>query len=344
MARYEHLPIYIEIVMEAFLPRCGLRYYHTSETSVPMYEPSSGDTKPPVFEPMEMSAAERVLKEAKAVLDEFAVVFFLRHGTCLGAVRDGTLIEWDDDLDIGSIIGLHGLTEDSIEPVVAAFRERGFNAIVTEADLHISVELSKLDTPLDWTCYRVVDDSIYQWPMVKIPVELHTDLKPIEFLGEEFNVPNPPEEYLRLKYGPEWMIPKRTGFEQDILDLIPDEPTSNSDKFMRFVRRFLPRHTGSLQVLDFDGQPVVGAEVVVTSTTVLSGLVRSTTGQDRRSGLDFPEAGSYVLKIRHGGHEEVLYSEELEPGINYVYKPDPEVPSGRVNVLKTYHQASTTRS
>ncbi len=325
--------------MEAFL-RCGLRYYETSETSVPMNEPSSGDTKPPVFESMEMSAAERVLKEAQAVLDEFAVVFFLRHGTCLGAVRDGALIEWDDDLDIGSIIGLHGLTEDSIEPVVAAFRERGFNAIVTEADLHISVELSKLDTPLDWTCYRVVDDSIYQWPMVKIPVELHTDLKPIEFLGEEFNVPNPPEEYLRLRYGPEWMIPKRTGFEQDILDLIPDEPTSNSDKFMRFVRRFLPRHTGSLQVLDFDGQPVVGAEIVVAFTTVLSGLVRSTTGQDGRSSLDLPEAGFYVLKIWHGGHEEVLYSEKLEPAINYVYKPDPEVPSGRVNVLATYHQVS----
>jgi len=310
-----------------------------------MHEPSSSDAKPQVLAPMEMSAAETVLKEAKVVLDEFGIVFFLRHGTCLGAVRDGALIGWDDDLDIGSIIGMHGLTVDSIEPVVAAFRECGFNAIVTEADLHISVELSKLDTPLDWTCYRIVDDSIYQWPVVKIPVELHTDLKPIELLGEQFNVPNPPEEYLRLKYGPEWMIPKRTGFEQDILDLMPEEPAPNSSKFMHFVRRFLPRrHTGSLQVLDFDGQPVVGAEVVVASTTVLSGLVRSTTGQDGRSSLDLPEAGSYVLKIRHGGHEEVLFTEKLEPGINYVYKPDPAVPSGRVNVLATYHQASMINS
>ncbi len=127
-----------------------------------MYETGSGDTKPPVVETMEVSVAETVLKEAKVVLDELDVVFFLRHGTCLGAVRDRALIGWDDDLDIGSIVGLHGLTEDLIEPVVAAFRERGFNAIVQEADLHISVELNKLDTPLDWTCYRVVDDSIYQ--------------------------------------------------------------------------------------------------------------------------------------------------------------------------------------
>ena len=80
-----------------------------------MHEPSSGDTKPMVLEPMEMSAAENVLKEAKAVLDEFGIVFFLRHGTCLGAVRDRALIGWDDDLDIGSIIGLHGLAEDSLD-------------------------------------------------------------------------------------------------------------------------------------------------------------------------------------------------------------------------------------
>ena len=299
-----------------------------------MFEPSSFDSKPAVFVPMDMSLAETLLKEAKAILDEFGVVFFLRHGTCLGAVRDGAFIEWDDDLDIGSIIGLHGLTEDSIEPVVAAFRERGFSAIVEKGDLHVSVELRKLDTPLDWTCYRIVNDSIYQWPMVKIPVELHTDLKPIEFLGVRFNVPNPPKEYLRLKYGPQWMLPKRTGFEQDVLDLMPDEPTPNSGTF-------LPRRTtGSLQILDFGGRTVVGAAIVLASTTVLSGLVRSTTGQDGRTSLDLPEAGYYVLTIRHGGHEEVLFSEKLEPGIDYVYIPDPEVSSGRVNVLATYYQAS----
>ena len=50
--------------------------------------------------------------------------------------------------------------------------------------------------------------------------------------------------------------------------------------------------------------------------------------------------GSYVVAVRYGDHEEVLYSEKLEPGIDYVYMPDPEVPSHRVNVLATYYQAS----
>jgi hypothetical protein len=289
-----------------------------------------------------MSTAETLLKEAKEILDGLGIVFFLRHGTCLGAVRDRALIEWDDDLDIGSIIGLHGLTEDAIEPAAEAFREYGYDAIVTETDLYICMEVDKHGAQMDWTCYRIIDDSIYQYPVVKIPVSLHTNLKPIEFLGEQFSVPNPPEEYLRLKYGPEWMIPKRTGFEQDVLDLMPEEePPARPGKFMQLIRRLLPqRNTGSLKVLDFDNRPVVGAEVVLASTTILSGLVRSRTGQDGRTKLDLPNEGYYVLTVRYGDHEEALFMEMLEPGIDYIYKPDPEVPSNRINVLATYYQAS----
>ena len=74
-----------------------------------------------VFEPMEMTVAETVLKEAKQILDELSIVFFLGHGTCLGAVREGCLIAWDDDLDVGSVIGLHGLTEEQVYEAVDLF-------------------------------------------------------------------------------------------------------------------------------------------------------------------------------------------------------------------------------
>ena len=143
-------------------------------------------------------------------------------------MRDGALIPWDDDLDIASIIGLHGLTEDQIKPVADAFIAHGFETEVTTADLHVSLELHRDGIGLDWTCYRIIDDSIYQWPVLKIPVSLHTNLKVIPFLEEQFNVPNPPEEYLSLKYGPDWETPKQFGYEKDVLGLMPDQEESDA--------------------------------------------------------------------------------------------------------------------
>ena len=75
--------------------------------------------------PMNLEDAERLLGEVKKIFDQHEVVFFLRQGTCLGAVRDQALIAWDDDLDLGSIIGMHDFTEEMIEPAVADLRANG---------------------------------------------------------------------------------------------------------------------------------------------------------------------------------------------------------------------------
>ncbi|HIO34396.1 MAG TPA: hypothetical protein EYN24_07690 [Gammaproteobacteria bacterium] len=161
-----------------------------------------------VFEPMDRTVAETVLKETKHVLDQLGIVFFLRHGTCLGAVRDDSLITWDDDLDVGSVIGLHGLTEERMYEAVDLFSQQGFDPNVTVSEIGLEVEMRKYDVPIDWNCYRIIGDNIYQWPVVQISLSLHTELKEIKFLGETFLVPNPPEDYLRQRYGPDWGIPK----------------------------------------------------------------------------------------------------------------------------------------
>lgn len=290
---------------------------------------------------MDMTVAEALLKEAKQILDQLGLPFFLRHGTCLGAVRDGAFIEWDDDLDIGSVIGLHGLTEKRVHEAAEVFKENKFDAEVIDSELHLSVDLKKFGTQMDWTCYRIIDDSIYQWPVIKIPARLHENLKEIDFLGEKFHVPNPPEEYLTLKYGPDWITPKKAGgFEQEVLDLMADgSGADGSGGMMKLANIYLPEdHSGSIKVLDIEGVPVHGAEVTLAATSVLTGLEKATTNSDGYVHFTLPEEASYVVAVGYqdddGDHTEILYLEELSPGVSYTYQRDSENPTGRANALQ----------
>ena len=141
-----------------------------------------------VMQPIEVSAGEKLLAEAKQIFDEFGVVFFLRQGTCLGAIREKGFIPWDDDLDLGSIFGLHGFSEKSIDPVVAAFRDLGYFAKVEHNDYYTSVTLMKSSIRTDWTCYRITNDEIIHFPGIRIPVRLFTQLKEID-LTQKFDMP-----------------------------------------------------------------------------------------------------------------------------------------------------------
>ena len=138
--------------------------------------------------PMDAVTGERNLKEAKMILDNLGVVFLLQSGSCLGAVRDHAFIPWDDDVDIASVMGINGLTEETMHVALAAFRNRGY---------YVRKNLSNLDGPpyaishsvikdyarIDWACMLVVDDVVRSYPGVQIPATSFTRPKEIEFLG-----------------------------------------------------------------------------------------------------------------------------------------------------------------
>ncbi len=144
-------------------------------------------------------------------------------------------------------------------------------------------------------------------------------------------MPNPPEEYLLFKYGADWRTPKETGYEKDILELVPEGPSPNrASQLSSSPTGHLPRSDSSrLRVLDQAGEPVFDAEVVVT------GLGRYRTNEQGYAIIDLPRSDWYALIIRYGDHEEVLYQEKLAQGESYVYKPDPLTDSGRWCVLTT---------
>ncbi len=265
-------------------------------------------------------AAER-LKEVKNVFDELGVFFWLGSGTCLGAVREGRFIPWDDEMDTAGVIGMHGLTLETLDRVAEAFRARGFYCPIKHNNRYSTVNFIKDGVRVDWTCHHIVDGKAYEFPGVELPLSLFEHPTEIEFIGETFRIPNPPEEYLRLKYGPEWRTPKGPGFEADVVMKIEDGTLlSRGQRIQRALTMGrLPRPTNRLRVFDRAGKAVSGAEVIV------AGVGRTRTDAQGRARFFVPYEAYYAVIVAYPGHREVLYEEVLTPGAGYTYRPGPIV-------------------
>lgn len=275
-------------------------------------------------EPIDRNNAIKALRETKHILDNFGVTFFLRQGTCLGAIRDNDLLPWDDDIDVGSVIGLHGVTETSLEKIVVAFRDHGFLARIDHLSVSPYIPLVKYSTRIDWQCYKVVDDYIIQFPFLRSPLELFKELKEISFLNETFLVPNPPEEYLRLKYGENWKTPRKHGdYEADVLKQVAEMPAPNSaGKFRQLIAKYLPsRRSSSIKVLDQNGNPVRDGEVV------LVGLGRFKTNKQGCVRFHIPQADYHPLTIRFESYDETNYLQEIKPATSYIFQPKTKLPA-----------------
>ncbi len=269
------------------------------------------------LQPLNTELAKQMLKEAKEIMEPLGVPFFLRQGTCLGAVRDQAFIPWDDDIDLGCVIGLNGLTEEMIDPVLAAFRDRGYFVNVESNDRWIAAGMMKSWVRIDLTFFRIIDDSIFHFPMIWMPARLFASLKEIEFIGGNYLVPNPPEEYLRTKYGPDWITPKED-YEKDVLDQVSKS---------QVVTPSPGQPTTKVRVLNQRDELVRGAEVSVV------GLAEASTNGDGYVEFGLPYKDFYALVIKFDDHEEILYQELLSPGASYVYTPDPSTNNGRLMVL-----------
>ena len=271
------------------------------------------------LKPLNPELATQMLKEAKEIMDSSGIQFFLRQGTCLGAVRDQAFIPWDDDLDLGCVIGLNGLTEEMIAPVLDVFRNRGYFVSVENNDRWIAAGMMKSSLRIDLTFFRIINDSIFHFPLIWVPARLFSNLKEIEFMGDKYLVPNPPEEYLEAKYGPNWITPKED-YERDVLDQVA-KSTDNK------VEPSPGQSPTKFRVLNQRHELVRGAEVSVV------GLGEALTNDDGYVEFGLPIKDFYALVIKFDDHEEILYQELLTPGASYVYTPDPLTKNGRCMVL-----------
>ena len=271
--------------------------------------------------PLDPALAAERLREVKRIFDNQGIVFWLGSGTCLGCTRENGFIPWDDEIDTASVIGMHGLREETIYRIADVFTEAGFYSRVRSNPQYMAVAFVRDGIRTDWTCHRIIDGGAIEFPGVKLPLHLFAQPTEVEFIGQKFLVPNPPEEYLRLKYGPEWRTPKGPGFEADVVMQVGDSANlSHGRKLQRALSLgIFPRPNSSVKVFDRDGQSVSGAEVRVT------GLGRFKTDKYGVARFHVPNEATYAVVIRYKRHEEILYLEWLIPSNNYIYRPGPIV-------------------
>jgi len=253
--------------------------------------------------PVDAETAAHRLVEVKDIFDQLGITFVLSSGSCLGAVRDSALIPWDDDIDLVSIIGENGLTPEVICAAIEVFRTQGFYVRRNPNWSALSHSFMKDYVRIDWSCLYQFDGKVYSYPGVAVPSKFYVYPRYIEFLGLQFLVPDPPEDYLELKYGPEWMIPKRPGqYEQDVIANVETLQVTGD--------------TCVIRIMAADGSPVGNARVT------LAGGSDAITNEAGEAQIMLGGTSWYALTIRYPGHEQALYMEELEPDTTYVYRAD----------------------
>jgi hypothetical protein len=94
-----------------------------------------------------------LLKQVKHVLDEHNIEFWLECGTLLGAIRNGTLIPWEHDLDFG--VWSEKVSDNTKLSIAQKFSEIGFKVFVT--DNYITIKNSE-NSWADINFYCLIND------------------------------------------------------------------------------------------------------------------------------------------------------------------------------------------
>lgn len=103
---------------------------------------------------MNEEAAKKALKEAKEVLDAHNIEFWLNFGGLLGAVRDGSFIGYDDDIELNA--WAHKITEQQMRDVSRELCRRGFNVYYSTLTDYISIR--KYNVPIAFSMYTLNGD------------------------------------------------------------------------------------------------------------------------------------------------------------------------------------------
>ena len=172
----------------------------------------------------------RLLCDVADVFDKHGMRYVLIYGTLLGAIRDKALIPWDDDVDLAVFnsardIWWNKVVPDLIDIGCRVPPEGNPNEPISNSNppWYDGLAFREGEKVECWFHDAVNDSYAYDpercGPNYTFDAHFFDDLRTIEFLGREFNVPAKSEDFLYTVYGPNWQTPIR-----------PDEPQPYTTK------------------------------------------------------------------------------------------------------------------
>ncbi len=162
---------------------------------------------------------KKMLLKTIDILNEKGFKYWLEAGTLLGILRDGDLIPWDYDADLG-------IPAESADEIMKLRFEFFPNYLIKRRRIQTpwlpgDMRVIKVKTPwekirqinfhIDLFCVYPVKDK-YRWvdsnALKHVDRKYYDSLSTIQWEGRTINIPNYVEEYLSLRYG-NWQVPER---------------------------------------------------------------------------------------------------------------------------------------
>lgn len=180
-----------------------------------------------------MRNTKAVLRELDRILKRHKVKYYLTSGLALGLVRDKSPIPWDDDIGLALDFESHEQKRNFIIDLlnngyqnllcngympgklnskaltIEEYRAIAMSMLVSNTGM---VEYSFLKNKVIVALFQITHLPDYNKVMIGkgkriYPIGYYTDYDTVKYIGIEFKVPHPIEEYLEVCYGKDWRIP-----------------------------------------------------------------------------------------------------------------------------------------
>lgn len=151
--------------------------------------------------------AELILTTIDRLFKQKGLFFSLAFGTLLGAIREHSIIEGDEDVDVfvsdeKKLVSILPFLYNNGVKLIRA-QKGHFYSFRVNADCFIDVYILR---PLKWSIWSIYCYSLSNRAM---PKKYFIEYKEIDFLGGKYYCPQDAESYLAFLYGKSWRTPVR---------------------------------------------------------------------------------------------------------------------------------------